>query len=253
MNDKIDFDNHIPFYIQLMEILKAKIDNKEWKPGDRIPGENDLCETYKISRTVVRQALKELEIAGIVNRRKGKGTFIAPPKINEGLIQKVTGFYQDMTERGLKPMTKVLHQKTLPCSKKVARFLEIDPGVEIIDIQRLRFVNGEPIQLVTTYVPYDICPTLATTDLTNQSLYEYLEKESGIFIAKSRRYIEAVPANENEATLLEINRGMPLIMLDSISYTSDGKPMEYYHALHRGDRSRFEVELLAFHNFDVKE
>ena len=252
MNDKIDFDNHIPYYIQLMEILKTKIDNKEWNPGDRIPGENELCETYQISRTVVRQALKELEIAGTINRRKGKGTFIAPPKISEGLIQKVTGFYQDMTERGLNPLTKVLHNKVIPCSEKVARFLEIDPGTQVIDVQRLRFVNGEPIQLVTTYVPYAICPALATSDLTDKSLYGFLEKESGILIAMSRRYIEAVPANENEAALLEINRGVPLIMLDSISYTSDGKPVEYYHALHRGDRSRFEVELLAFHDSEKK-
>jgi GntR family transcriptional regulator len=252
MNDRIDFDNHIPYYIQLMEILKTKIDNQEWNPGDRIPGENDLCETYQISRTVVRQALKELEIAGIINRRKGKGTFIAPPKISEGLIQKVTGFYQDMTERGLKPLTKVLHSKVVPCTEKVARFLEIGPGTQVIDIQRLRFVNGEPIQLVTTYVPNTICPALATIDLTDKSLYEFLEKECGILIAKSRRYIEAVPANENEAMLLEINRGVPLIMLDSISYTSDGRPVEYYHALHRGDRSRFEVELLAFHDSEKK-
>jgi GntR family transcriptional regulator len=248
MSDKIDFDNHIPYYIQLMEILKVKIDNKEWIPGDRIPGENDLCETYQISRTVVRQALKELEIAGIIKRRKGMGTFIAPPKISEGLIQKVTGFYQDMTERGQNPKTKVLHNKVVPCSEKIAGFLEIELGTEVIDIQRLRFINGEPIQLVTTYIPYEICPVLATIDLTNKSLYEFLEAESKIFIARSRRYIEAVPANENEAALLEINRGVPLIMLDSISYLSDGKPVEYYHALHRGDRSRFEVELLAFHD-----
>lgn len=251
MSDRIDFDNHIPYYVQLMEILKTKIDNLEWKPGDRIPGENDLCETYRISRTVVRQALKEMEIAGIINRRKGKGTFIAPPKISEGLIQKVTGFYQDMTERGLKPLTKVLHNRVVPCSEKVAGFLEVEPGTEVIDIQRLRFVNGGPIQLVTTYIPLEVCPALATTDLTDKSLYEVLKKESGIQIAKSRRYIEAVPANENEATLLEINRGAPLVMLDSISYTSDGKPVEYYHALHRGDRSRFEVELLAFHDSEM--
>ena len=100
--------------------------------------------------------------------------------------------------------------------------------------------------------PTRFVPLWATSDLTDKSLYGFLEKESGILIAMSRRYIEAVPANENEAALLEINRGVPLIMLDSISYTSDGKPVEYYHALHRGDRSRFEVELLAFHDSEKK-
>jgi GntR family transcriptional regulator len=81
-------------------------------------------------------------------------------------------------------------------------------------------------------------------DLTNRSLYEFLETEAGVFIAKGRRYIEAVPANESEAALLGTERGAPLVMLDSISFSENGQAIEYYHALHRGDRSRFEVELL---------
>jgi GntR family transcriptional regulator len=98
--------------------------------------------------------------------------------------------------------------------------------------------------LVTTYIPFEICPALASVDLTNRSLYEFLETEAGVFIAKGRRYIEAVLANESEAALLGIERGAPLVMLDSISFSENGQPIEYYHALHRGDRSRFEVELV---------
>ncbi|MFH1524428.1 MAG: GntR family transcriptional regulator [Chloroflexota bacterium] len=244
MNEMINFKSHIPYYIQLIDILKEKVQLGNWVPGDQIPGEQDLCELYGVSRTVVRQALRELELEGIINRRKGKGTFISPPKISEGLVQKLTGFYQDMVERGLKPGTKVLHQNVSPSNEKVAHFLNIHPGEKVIDIQRLRFIDEEPIQLVTTYIPFEICPALATVDLTNRSLYEYLEKESGVFIAKGRRYIEAVLANEAEAALLGIGRGAPLLMLDSISYSERDQPVEYYHALHRGDRSRFEVELL---------
>jgi len=121
---QIDFDSHIPFYIQLMEILKEQIRSGKWKPGDQIPGEQELCSIYNISRTVVRQALLELELDGVINRRKGKGTFIAEPKISEGLVQNLTGFYQDMVERGLKPVTQVLHQLVVPACEKVAGFLE---------------------------------------------------------------------------------------------------------------------------------
>jgi GntR family transcriptional regulator len=244
MNEIINFESRIPYYIQLMDILKEKVQMGIWVPGNQIPGEQDLCELYQISRTVVRQALRELELEGVINRRKGKGTFISLPKISEGLAQKLTGFYQDMVERGLKPVTKVLHQNVIPSNEKVAGFLNIKPGDQVIDILRLRFINEEPIQLVTTYIPFEICPTLASVDLTNRSLYEYLEKEGGVFIAKGRRYIEAVLANESEAALLGIERGAPLVLLDSISYAENGLPIEYYHALHRGDRSRFEVELL---------
>jgi len=251
MNDAINFESHIPYYIQLMEILKENIKQKKWQPGEQIPGEQDLCELYKISRTVVRQTLRELELEGVINRRKGKGTFISLPKISEGLIQKLTGFYQDMVEHGLKPVTKVLHQNVVPCPEKVAPFLNITPGTQVVDIQRLRFINDEPIQLVTTYIPYEICPELATIDLSNRSLYEFLEKECNVFISKGRRYIEAVLANEIEADLLDIERGAPLIMLDSISYSESGRPIEFYHAVHRGDRSRFEVELLRLHDSET--
>ncbi|MDD5369739.1 MAG: GntR family transcriptional regulator [Anaerolineaceae bacterium] len=242
-NGSIDFESHIPYYLQLIDLLKDQIQGKLWLPGDQIPGEQDLCEQYNVSRTVVRQALRELELAGVITRRKGKGTFISEPKIREGLIQKLTGFYQDMVERGLKPVTKVLRQQVTPVNEKVAHFLNIQPGVEVIEIQRLRFIKDEPIQMVTSYVPYSVCPALATVDLTNRSLYEYLEKEAGIFLARGRRYIEAVLANETEASLLGIDRGAPLLMLDSVSFAEDGQPIEYYHALHRGDRSQFEVEL----------
>jgi GntR family transcriptional regulator len=252
MNEKINFESHVPYYIQLMEILKEKVQLGNWVPGDQIPGEQDLCEIYRVSRTVVRQALRELELEGVILRRKGKGTFISQPKISEGLVQKLTGFYQDMVERGLKPGTKVLHQNISPSTEKVARFLNIEPGEKVIDIQRLRFINEEPIQLVTTYLPFEICPALASVDLTNRSLYEFLENECGVFIAKGRRYIEAVLANETEAALLGIEHGAPLLMLDSISYSENGQPIEYYHAVHRGDRSRFEVELLRLRESNIK-
>ena len=243
-NSQINFSSHIPYYIQLMDILKGQIQSKKWLPGDQIPGEQELCAIYNISRTVVRQSLLQLELDGVINRRKGKGTFIAEPKISEGLVQKLTGFYQDMIERGLKPITKVLHHVVVPASEKVANFLAIPEGTSVIDIQRLRFINDEPIMLVTSYIPFELIPSLASVDLTNQSLYAYLEREGGIFITRGLRYIEAVLANETEAELLDIEKGAPLLMLDSISYIEGGKPIEYYHAVHRGDRSRFEVELI---------
>jgi GntR family transcriptional regulator len=180
----------------------------------------------------------------MISRRKGKGTFIAPPKISEGLVQKLTGFHQDMVERGQRTSTKVLHRNVIPASETVARFLSLAPGVEVIDLLRLRSVNDEPIQMVTSYIPLVICPALATVDLTDRSLYEFMEAACGVFIARGRRYIEAVLANETEAALLGIERGAPLLMLDSVSFTESGQAVEYYHALHRGDRSRFEVELL---------
>lgn len=244
LKGSLNFDSHIPYYLQLMDLLKEQIQEKSWLPGEQIPGEQDLCDRYGISRTVVRQALRELEFEGTIVRRKGKGTFVAEPKINEGLIQKLTGFYQDMVERGLKPVTQVIHQNVVPANEKVARYLNVTPGTSVIDIQRLRFINNEPIQLVTTFIPFSACPQLANADITDCSLYEYLRSECGIVLARGVRHLEAVAANETEAMLLGIERNSPLMMIDSVSFVESGQAVEYYHALHRGDRSRFEVNLV---------
>lgn len=243
-NKTIDFNSNIPYYIQLIDVLKGQINSGGWQIGDQIPSEPDLCETYGVSRTVVRQALRELELEGLIIRRKGKGTFVAKPKISESLAQKLTGFYQDMVERGHQPVSQVLCQEVVPAGEKVASYLDIEPGTRVIDIKRVRSVNDEPIVLVTSYLPYELCPRLAETDLTNQSLYAFLENECGIMIAYGRRSIEAVAAKKDEAKLLHIAVGAPLILLDSVSYLEDDTPIEYYHAVHRGDRSRFEVELV---------
>lgn len=240
----IDFTSPIPYYHQLLEIIKHKIREGVWWPGDKIPSEAEMCETYGVSRTVVRQALHELESERIITKRKGKGTFVAEPKISEGLIQKLTGFYQDMVERGLEPKTKVLFQDIIPANLKIARFLDVPIGTDIVEIKRLRSIHDVPIQLVTTHIPLQLSPNLANIDLSNRSLYEYLEIENGVKIERGIRYIEAVLANQEEAMLLEIEEGDPLIMLDSFSYSETGQVIEYYHAVHRGDRSRFVVELL---------
>lgn len=240
----IDRSSPIPYYVQLKEALRAPIEQGIWQPGDQIPGESDLCRLFDVSRTVVRQALNELNFEGLITRIKGKGTFVAEPKISESLIQKLTGFYQDMVDRGHKPVTLVLSQQVVPANAKVAGRLGLGPGALVIDIERLRFVQDEPIVLVTTYLPYALCPRLAQADLSNQSLYAFLEKECGLVIARGRRVIEAVTASEYEAHYLQVAKGAPLILLDSVSYLADGTPIEYYRAFHRGDRSRFEVELV---------
>jgi GntR family transcriptional regulator len=253
-NQSIDFESNIPYYIQLISVLKGKIYNGEWKPGDQILSEPELCDVFGVSRTVVRQALREIELEGLIVRRKGKGTFVAEPKIDESLAQKLTGFYHDMVERGLTPVTHVLRQIVIKAPKKVLDYLDLPPDTDVIELYRLRFVNDEPIVLVISYLPYSLCPKVAEADFSSQSLYEFLERECGLLISHGRRYIEAVLANKDEAELLQIEPGDPLIQLNSVSFLEDGTPIEYYEALHRGDRSRFEVELVRVRELgDIRE
>ncbi len=240
----VDHSSPVPYYAQVKEALREGIEHGTWKPGDQLPGEPELCTMFDVSRTVIRQALTELMYDGLIVRAKGKGTFVAEPKISENLVQKLTGFYQDMAEAGHPPISHVLKQQVIPANSKIAGFLKLPTGTPVLEIERLRFVMDEPIVLVTTYIPYARCADILQADLTRQSLYAFMEQQCGLVISRGHRTLEAVPANQREAELLQIEVGAPLMLLDSVSYLEDGTPIEYYHALHRGDRSRFQAELI---------
>jgi GntR family transcriptional regulator len=243
----IDHSSPVPYYAQVKERIRGRIERGDWKPGAQLPGEPELCKMFDVSRTVIRQALTELMYEGLIVRAKGRGTFVAEPKIMENLAQKLTGFYQDMADHGNPPVSRVLTQRIIPANAKVAGFLNLPSNTLVLEIERLRFVKDEPIVLVTTYLPYDRCVDLLEADLTRQSLYGIMEQHLGLVISRGHRTLEAVPANQREAELLQVEMGAPLMLLDSVSYLDDGTPIEYYHALHRGDRSRFEAELVRIH------
>ncbi len=240
----VDHTSPVPYYAQVKEALREQIDRGVWLPGEQIPGEPELCALFRVSRTVVRQALTELVYEGLIVRAKGKGTFVAEQKILEGLAQKLTGFHEDMAGRGMAITSQVLKQQMTPASSKIAGFLELEPGTPLIEIERLRFVQDEPLLLVDSYIPYARCPSILHADLRRQSLYALMEKQYGLVITRGRRTFEAVAANQREAELLRTERGAPLMLIDSVTYLEDGTPIEYFHALHRGDRSRFEAELV---------
>jgi len=244
----IDHSSPLPYYFQLKELLIEEIKKGRLKPGQQIPSEFKLCEQFRVSRTVVRQAISSLVQNGYLNREKGRGTFVTKPKITENLFQNLTGSYEDMLTRGIKLVTKVLEQTKWEADSKILEGLRLKPGEPVIKIKRLRFINNEPIALVTTYLPYEICPSLLEEDLTNRSLYGVLEDKYSLKIANGRRSLEAVSADRQTAALLGVKVGTPLMLLNSISYLEDGRPIEYFSALHRGDRSKFVVALIRVRN-----
>jgi GntR family transcriptional regulator len=243
----IDRTSSIPLYVQLRDALQEQIDQNSWVPGDQLPGDQELCEAYGVSRTVVRQALQELSFQGMIVRHRGRGTFVAEPKISStSLVHSLMGFHEDMVVRGLEMRNEILEKVMLPANPKTAHYLDLESLAPIVKLERLRFVEGEPIVHVTSYLPYDLCPTIMTADLTEKSLYAFLDDECDLRVTRGRRRIEAVAVNEPEARLLQVETGAPVIRMESVSYLQDGRPIEYFDALFRGDRSRFELEVARF-------
>jgi GntR family transcriptional regulator len=240
---KIDLDDRIPYYLQVKDRLEELIDKQVLKAEEKLPTEAELCEYFGVSRTVIRQALQELEYDGLIHRRKGIGSFVAEPKILESFVQKLSGFYDDMAAQNLEVHSTVLKNELMPASPRVAKYLGLAPDSPVVVLERLRFVRDEPVHIVTSYLPHALCPEVLQGDFRNRSLYRFLE-EHGFFLAHGYRIIESVRASDKEASLLNVEASAPMLLIDSIGYLADGTPIEYYHAVHRGDRTRFRVELV---------
>jgi GntR family transcriptional regulator len=241
----IDKESPVPYYHQLKLYILGEIESGNWSLKQKLPSETEFCDHFGISRTVVRQAIKELQNQGHLSTEKGKGTFITRTKITTGFVQNLMGFHEDFTRRGFRVTTRILKQELAPASQRVADALRIKLNSPVITLSRLRKLNDEPSVYVTTYIPQPLCPDLLHRDMEDKSLYAFL-KGCGLEIHKGHRYIGVSLANEYEASLLGVKVGSPLIELDSVSYLKDGRPLEYFHAFHRGDRTRFEVELVKF-------
>lgn len=241
---RINRSSPLPYYHQLKQLLVQEIARRGLRPGDLLPGDHALCDTYDVSRTVVRQALTELEFEGVIERIKGKGTFVAQPKTAEGLVQSLTGLFEDVAARGGHLRSDVRTLRVVPADSHIAAELRVEPDTPVVLLERLRFVEELPWVLTVTHLPHDLVPGLEYEDLTNQSLYALLENRYGVRLVRGRRSVEATLAGQVLAGALEIPVGAAVLTLRSLSVDADDRPVESFVAYHRGDRSRFEVDLV---------
>lgn len=239
--DLIEKNSPVPYYHQLKLFILNQVESQRWTAGTKLPSEAEFCGFFDISRTVVRQALRELQNDGYLVTRKGKGTFVSGPKITEGLVQNLSGFTEDMVKRGFHVTNVILEQVVVAASESVAQKLEVQPGLPVIKIRRIRNLNHEPAAIVTTYIPQSLCPDLLTEQLSQQSLYILYEHKFGLKIHKARRYISVRLAGKETASLLNVSPDSPVLVLDNVAYLESGRPLEYFQAFHRGDTTQFEI------------
>ncbi len=240
----VTHDVPIPYYFQLSSYIERKIKAKELLPGQLMPSEQEICEKLDISRTVVRQAMADLERKGLITKQSGKRSTVSYPKYQGSLMQNLRGFYEDAVSKGQKPTTRVLDLKVVPAEGEVAEALKLSGGEPVIKLNRLRFLDGEPEVLVVTYLPEKMCPGLVRENLTDQSLYEVLARKYGLVISEGYRTVEAIALDRADAKLFGLPAGSPTLLLKSVGLLEDGTPLEYYVAKHRGDRSQFHIYLV---------
>jgi GntR family transcriptional regulator len=240
----IDRASPVPFYWQLKRALAQEIAGGRWTEGDRVPSEPAICEHFSVSRTTVRQALAELETEGMIRRERGRGTFIAEARATSWLLQSSHGFYDEAVARGQRVRSKVLRAEPCPLPAWAADALEARPGSTGAALERLRWVDERLVMYVITYLTAELAGVILSADLENGSLYRTLEETEGVTVYGGRRVVEAVTAQGEQAGLLEIEPGAPLLFVESVSWDSSLRPFECYRAWHRAEQTRIEVQVI---------
>lgn len=232
----------IPYYEQIMEEIKNDIKTNKYKYGELIPKEVELCKYYNVSRPTIRKALEILVKNGNLVRVKGKGTYVSCEKINQEFTKTILNFNQEMQLKGVVPQTKVLEFKILSANKYLSSKLDISLGEKIIYFQRLRFVNGEPILIVKTYLPLEKNEFLLKSNLEENSFYNLL-KEQNIFIKKVHRVLETKKAPQEIADYLNIQKDDPIFYFETTAFTQNDTITEFSECHYRGDKNKFIIEL----------
>lgn len=238
----INRSSKLPLYHQLYEIIRGDILSKTWQPGDMLPPESELIETYQVSRTTVRQVLDMLVNEGLIYRQRGRGTFVAHPTVEQAMV-RIVRFEEDMRQRGIKPGTLLLSSQLVPASEELAESLEIEPGEEVARLERLRLADGEPMSVEESNLVHRFCPGVLDGDFANTSLREALERDHGIRWSRAKQVIRAVPATEYLAKVLSVSLASPLLYVERLSFSQQDLPVELVRMYYRGDRYSLYTEL----------
>jgi len=208
---------------------------------DQLPSEHELSRIFSVSRSTVRQALQSLEADGLIYRRQGLGSFVCDRRVAQGLVH-LTDFAQDMQRAGIRALSRILRQEIAGAVPEVAEALGVEAGTPVYRLDRLRLGDGEPIALDLTWLPPAYGRLLEGHDLTTLTLYQLLEGEYAIPILSGRYRLSAVAAGPEEAQVLAIHPGDPLLLIERTSRTLEGRPVYVQRRYYRPDRIVYEIE-----------
>lgn len=228
-------------YAKVKHAIEDGVRAGVYKPGDQLPTEHQLCQTYGVSRTTVRLALQQLELEGKITRMRGKGTYVAEPKIIQAIGQSCKRFADQMLEQNVKPRTEVLSNKVIPADTVIAGKLDINRFDPVTQIVRLRSGDGLPLQYEISHIPWNAAPGLTDDDCSG-SLYRLLKEGYGRSVARTVEAIEPVLVTDAIGYYLQAPAGAPALFIETVAYEASGKPIEYALGYIRGDRSKLTLE-----------
>jgi len=242
LDGRLDEGSSVPLYHQLRDLIREAIVDGLWKPGDRLPTEDVLCQQYDVSKTTVRQALNSLVIEGRLARKRGKGTFVTEPVIDKGPIQ-LTSFSEEVRRLGFSPSSRLLKAEEIEASPRIAEALCIEPGDAVFMVERLRLGDGEPMAVQTAYLPASLFPGLLDQDLST-SLYGVLKAVYGVSVESATEVYYPVLLTASQAEELGMPSDKPLgLQAERRSDDENERRVEFACSILRGDRYRISIRL----------
>jgi GntR family transcriptional regulator len=231
-----------PKYYRLKHVLRQMIG--ELPVDTAMPSEAELCQSYGISRTTVRKAIADLVQEGLIYTVQGKGTFVAPKKLRSAWVQQSSGLYADMTERGFKVTMQVLGVGLMLAEENIQAEIGLAEGAQVVKLRRLRFVDDKPFDIVTNYLPAARFIDLEGEDFTNNSLYSILRNRYQVNFARGVRLVEAGACPADEARLLHIRPGAPILITHSTMFDEKGAAFEHGIVHQRSDAAQVVINVI---------
>ncbi|MGZ4733879.1 MAG: GntR family transcriptional regulator [Terriglobales bacterium] len=225
--------NGTPAYKRIRGVIWKRIENGQLKPGDVVDSERELARIHQVSLMTARHALTSLEREGIVERRRGAGTFVAPPKIH---FNKLMSYTEQMASRGLVACSRLLCIKMIDREPEIAARLALPPNSQLVKVERLRQAANEPFALEACYLSAEDFGGLVSAGLGRNSLFATLEHDYGIELAHADEEVDATAADARTAELCAVPRGTPLLRIRQVIYSTKGKATIYVLGFYRSDR-----------------
>jgi len=231
----------VPIYVQIQDMILSKIENGQLEPHDQIPSEMQLASTYRVSRATIQKAIDRLEMDGIVYRQQGKGTFVAAPEKIEPLpILFSSG--QSLERLGKRVHTRILELYAKPVDPFIANRMDMQPGEQVIVIERLRMVDGVPLIVHIAYLPSRLFQGILKLDLEKETLTRAMEQVSGQYIVSASIEVSASLARARDAELLRIPADSPVLVFDEKCTSNRGSVVRLTRAIFRADRFKVMAE-----------
>ncbi len=242
MSPDIDLDRSspVPLYFQVAEQISDAIKRGDLPPGSRLDNEIQLADRLGLSRPTIRQAIQYLVDKGLLVRKRGVGTQVVHGQVKRSV--ELTSLYDDLRRAGQNPATKLISCGPEPAGDEIAGVLGVEPGTEVIYLERLRYAGGEPLALLHNWLPAGLASLTAET-LEARGLYELL-RGSGVRMRVANQRIGARSATAAEARLLDERRGAPLLTMVRTTYDDQGRAVEHGSHVYRASHYSLEVTLI---------